>query len=287
MSELSSFIRHFRYRNYSTFGTNKETGEAIACPWYKGNDQCQMPDQCRCRKVADARGHIEYVIPPEYREKTINHVRGLVKTKQGEDLRVWSDKTVESIKSSLKSYLFGDSDSSNATSREDYNKISKMDLRFYEGTNLIIHGNPFRLKKEGMPSTQTVPTGKTLIACLVLKEAIWRRLYTTNRADTYALTSYQTLRQDLRQKTERASSLKEYDWLAIDDVSLPLNETDFNHQNFVTLFDDFLMTRIENRQPTILCCDFDALAKDYTDSLGYSFQKMVTSKNTFLIKAGD
>jgi hypothetical protein len=34
-------------------------------------------------------------------------------------------------------------------------------------------------------------------------------------------------------------------------------------------------------------CDFDVLSRDYTSIIGYSFQKMVTAKNTWLISVGE
>lgn len=286
MSDLSLLIKHFRQHYYSVMGTDPQTQKPTICDHYQGNDQCNNPQGCLCRKMAEIRGNIDYVIPQEYRDFTINNVRGIVKTQDGKEIKAWSDETAAAINQNLNKYLFG-ADADSATGRDSFNKASKMDRRYSEGANLIIHGKPPRKKTDkGMP-THPIPTGKTMIASLIMKEAIWRRLYSTNRADTYAMISYQTLRQDLRLKSDRAYSLKEFDWLVIDDISEPANDQDFNHQHFLTLFDDFLMTRMENRLPTILACDFDVLSKDYTDSLGYSFQKMVTSKNTWLIKVGD
>jgi hypothetical protein len=67
---------------------------------------------------------------------------------------------------------------------------------------------------------------------------------------------------------------------------LPTNESDFAHQNAISAFDDFLMSRIEDRLPTILVCDFDIFSRDYTKVLGYSFQKLATQKNTWHIQVG-
>jgi len=283
--DLSSIIKFYRYNFYKTVGTDPY-GMPAFCKHYKGNDQCDRDKGCYCKKLAEVRGHIDYVIPSEYRDLTVDSARGWIKDKNGKSQQVWSDENQIEIQEILRSYLFGNIDSTSFKCREDYNKASKMDIRFAEGENLIIHGNAVRSKKAGLPS-QPMPAGKTLIGCLVLKEAIWRRLYITNRADTYALTSYQTLRQDLKLKTEKGNNLKECDWLVIDDISLPVNENDFAHQNFLSLFDDFLMTRMEAKLPTVLICEFNVLSKDYTNILGYSFQKMVTAKNTWLISVGE
>lgn len=282
MTDLGSLIKYYRYHFYKNIGS---TTPPSPCKYYAGNDQCDREDGCFCRKLAEVRGHIDYVIPLEYRDVDIESATGFIKDKEGKPQRVWSSENMSLIKSKLKDYIFGNNDISKAISRDDYNKASKLDTRYADGDNLIIHGEILRAKKEGLPS-QPIPTGKTLISCIVLKEAIWRRMYITNRADTYALVSYQTLKQDLKLKTDKSFNLKECDWLVIDDINLPLHDNDFAHQNFLSLFDDFLMTRMEAKLPTILVCEFDALARDYTNILGYSFQKMVTARGTWLIEVG-
>lgn len=284
MADLSSIIKYYRYHFYKTAGKNA-LGVPDFCKHYKGNDQCDKPGGCFCRKFAEVKGHIDCIIPSQYRELTIDNARGRIKNRDGSELQVWSQDNQLVIQKTLREYLFGDQDSTAFTCREDYNKASKLDVRYTEGSNVIIHGNPMRAKKGGLP-IQPLPTGKTLIGCLILKEAIWRRLYITNRADTYSLVSYQTLKQDLKLKTDKASDLKECDWLVIDDISETATSNDFNHQNFLNMFDDFLMTRMVAKLPTVLICEFDVFEKDYTNVLGYSFQKMVTAKDAWLIPVG-
>jgi hypothetical protein len=283
MIDLSSYIKKYRFMFYQTAGPENGT-----CKYYIGSDQCDRKNGCYCRKLAEIKGNIDYVIPSEYRDLTIENAHGVITDREGKRHEVWgSVENQAKIHKILREYLFGNAESSySLKSREEYNSASRLDFRYNQGANLIIHGIPKRYKKSGLPS-RPMPTGKTLIGCLVLKEAIWRRLYPTNRADTYSLVSYQTLKQDLKIRSERATDLKECDWLAIDDISLPVNENDFSHQNFISLFDDFLMSRMESKLPTILMCDFDVLSRNYTSIIGYSFQKMVTAKNTWLISVGE
>ena len=271
--ELNKIIQYY------TFSYEK------VCKFYKGDIGCEREEKgCYCRKMAEISGLIYNIIPPEYRDFNINKLSGWVKTKGGSD-RVWSETKLVEIVQSLSDYMYGTKFCSDFTTREDFNRASKLDLRYAQGANLVIHGNPFKNVKSG--KTINMPTGKTLLACVVIIDAIWRRFYAANKADTYAIASYQTLKQDIKLKTDKAYNLKECDWLVIDDISLPQNENDFNHQNFVTMFDDFLMTRMENRLPTLLLCEFDALSRDYTDTLGYSFQKMISASNTWQIKVGE
>jgi len=285
MLDLSLIIKKYRYSFYKSAGN--ENGKPAPCPHYAGGDRCSRKEGGFCKKLAEIRGNIDYVIPSEYRDLTIENASGIIVSKDGVEQHVWSEDNRLEIQNTLRNYLFGGVDRVLLTGgRESYNKYSQMDKRFSDGDAVIIHGDNLIGKKEGKQSPRFLPAGKTMIACLILKEAIWRKLFATNRADTYSVISYQTLKQDLKLRTERSYDLKECDWLCIDDISLPLREDDFNHQQFVTLFDDFLMTRIEQKLPTILVCSFDVLAKDYTHSLGYTFQKMVSSKNSWLISVG-
>ena len=284
MTDLSLLIKKWRFYFYKNAGFDK-SGKSSYCQYYKGNDQCKREEGCFCRKLAEVRGLIDHVIPSEYKDLSINNARGYITTREGKPQKVWSDDNTAKIQETLRSYLFGGEDILNITDRESYNKYSKMDLRFFEGDNVIIHGSTSVANKFSSRSNP-VPTGKTLISCIIMKEAIWRRIYKSNKAETYNIVSYHTLKQDLKAKTDKANNLRESDWLVIDDISLPVIDTDFVHQSFVSLFDDFLMSRMEAKLPTILICDFDVTSRDYTSSIGYSFQKMISSKNSWLISVG-
>jgi hypothetical protein len=285
MEQLSTYIKKYRSLLYATMG-GSDIDKRIPCIYFAGNDECKKPNGCYCKKLAEIKGNIDYHIPPEYRDLTINNASGFITTRDGARKQVWTNKNKLQIQTLLRDYLFGCEELINLCDREGCNKASKLDIRYQNCENLVIHGAVHREKNRGIP-TQPLPTGKTLIACLVIKEAIWRRLYSTNKADTYHIVSYQTLRHDLKNKNENAYTYKETDWLVIDDISLPVNENNFDHQMIVGLLDDFLMTRMENRLPTILVCEFDALALDYSSQLGYSFQKLITLKNTWHIRVGE
>jgi hypothetical protein len=284
MFDLGTIIKYYRYYFYQNIGVDTN-GKPSPCSHYVGNDECKRESGCYCKKLAEVRGNIDYVIPQEYRDLTINNASGFINTKENVRKQVWSNANKAQIQTTLRKYLFDGEELHKLMDREACNKASKMDARFANGESVVIHGSVIRNKKDGLPS-QPLPSGKTLIACLILKEAMWRRLYKTNRADTYAIVSFQNLKHDFKTKSDRIADLKDTDWLVIDDISLPNNENDFAHQQAISSFDDFLMTRIDNSLPTVLVCDFDAFAKDYTSLIGYSFQKLVTMKNTWHIQVG-
>lgn len=283
MSDLSSIIRKFRYYLYQTAGEGND-GNSF-CKNYIGGDQCSRENGCLCRKLAEIKGNIEYVIPKQYRNLNIQNLSGMIVDRNNNIQSVWSHEDRIRIQNTLREYLFGGKEIALLSNREQCNKYSKMDSRFIDGDNVIIHGESIRIRQS--KQVKSLPAGKTLIASIILKEAIWRRLYPNNRADTYSMISFHTLKQDLKNKTEKASDLKECDWLVIDDITLPNNELDFTYQSFLSMFEDFLIARLENNLPTIFICDFDVESQDYSKSMGYTFQKIISANNTWLIRVGD
>lgn len=283
MSDLSSIIRKYRYYLYQTVGESQD-GKPSFCKNYIGGDQCNRTGGCLCRKLAEIKGNIEYIIPEQYRDLGIQNLSGMYVDKNKKIQTVWTQENRLNIQNILRNYLFGGEEIAKLATREAMNKASQMDVRFIEGDNVIIYGDAIRMKMGSY--SKTLPAGKTLIASIILKEAMWRRLYSSNRADTYSFVSFHTLKQDFKQKSERVNDLKECDWLAIDDITLPASELDFNYQSFLALFEDFLITRIESRLPTILICDFDVESQDYSRLMGHAFQKIVSANNTWLIKVG-
>jgi hypothetical protein len=284
MSELANIIRRYRYYFYQNAGTDK-SGNNVPCAHYVGNDECSRSNGCYCKKMAEVLGYIDNIVPEEYRQLTINNANGFITDREGNRKQVWTIENKVHIQKMLREYLFGGAELFMLQDRESCNLVSKMDERYANGESIIIHGSAVRDTVRNIP-IQPLPTGRTLIASLIIKEAIWRRLYKSNRADTYGFISYQNLKNSLKNKDDSAISYGSYDWLVIDDISLPADEKEFNHMHTVTYFDDFLMTRIDAKLPTILVCDFDATARDYTNAIGFSFQKLVTMKSTWLLQAG-
>lgn len=284
MTNLSNIIKRYRFHFYKNAGSDAQGGN-LPCQYYIGNDECNRADGCYCRKISEVLGHIDHVIPSEYRNLTINNASGYITDRDGVRKQVWSYENKIKIQKFLRNYLYGGAELFVLQDRESCNLSSKMDERYVNGESVIIHGSAVRDKVNSMP-VQPLPTGRSLIASLILKEAIWRRLYKTNRADTYGFISYQNLKFELKDKSEMIPIYKDYDWLVIDDINLPLDKSEFSYQSMLALFDDFLMSRIEQKLPTILVCDFDVTACDYTNLVGFSFQKLITMKTTWNVQVG-
>lgn len=284
MDDLSGYVKKYRDFFFNNIGIDIN-GKATPCKYYDGNEACTRSNGCYCKKLAEVRGSIDFYIPNEYRNLSINNLTGCI-TVHGVSKEVWSKRNKKQIQATLREYLFDGASQEDTADREGCNKHSVLDKRYSNCENIIIHGESIREEKNGMP-TRPLPSGKTLIACLILKEAIWRKIYNKSQSDAYGFVSYQNLRHELKTKSETVQHYKDADWLLIDDVSLPLNENNFEHQEIIDAFDDLLMTRMSNRLPTILVCEFDALKIDYTTQMGYSFQKIISLRNTWFVRVGD
>lgn len=255
-----------------------------SCSDFKQNECSRSQvSGCICRKLAEIYAHIEYCIPSEYRKAKIQDFDGnLPSGKKVLDV----SKTLE-IKNKVSQYIYGvDYKEIDGKKESDLVNLSKMDDRYAKGNSFVIYGKSYnkKLTKDNKLSLLSEPTGKTYIASCIMTQAIWRKCIKGNKTETFNWISFPILKQEIINKTELSENMEESDWLCIDDISLPTIENEFSHTNFVTLFDSFLMNRMLSKKPTILICQFDIDSIDLSTKLGYSFQKLVSGSNTFIIR---
>ncbi len=247
--------------------------------------QCKREGGCVCELMSEIRANIYTTLPPEYRNSDFNQLTGKVKNQV---IDRFKNGKLGKIKHSLWQYLFGDNPIKLNLSRSDFDKISIMDKRFKDGSCLLIHGNPIDLKKEDDGKIKSIqsPTGKTLMASIAMKEAIFRRQFKSNEAFVYHWISFIELRQKLKAKNdEDVNDCQECDWLVIDDISVIDDGSRKGDGSWVkTAFDSFLISRLKDRKPTILVCRFDLDAINVVDCMGLAFNKIYTSENTVIIK---
>ena len=274
-NNLPSIIEYYRNYNYSR------------CKKYTQDKGCVFGNACFCKKLGETWGYINHLVPKEYRNKSIEDINGYAG-----DQKVWSDQNAKEIYSSIMNYLFGESykNLTDTTDRVKLNKSSILSKRRKNGDNLIIHGRPYRTrhKNDEVVLDRSVSMGKTMLAYIVLIEAIWQKM--EDSSNTYHFEPYQILRNRIINKdNDDISELKHVDWLFIDDVMKTGYQKGYKHQEFLTVFDDLFITRIQNNLPTILVCDFkiDTTAQDFTEDLGYGFQKLITANNSLLINVGE
>lgn len=271
MRDLSKEILHYS-RKFSA-----------DCPQYAGEQNCKREGGCVCAKYGEIYALIHSLIKPEYRKLSINSFTGTLP----DGTRVIEPTKVKEIRKKLWTYLYGEAEMKSGLDRKQLNQFSVLDKRFKDGTNLIIHGESHQTEKDGgFYVRKHVPMGKTLLASIVLIDAIYRRAYSTNKAMTYDWISFLQLRQLLKQKdSDLLIETQEADWLVIDDLDL-IDRGDHSRASAWTkeMFDAFLIERIESRKPTIMVCNFDVTKVTLEEKMGAAFEKIVSSSNTHILK---
>jgi hypothetical protein len=203
-------------------------------------------DFCYCRALAEVFGYHTAIIPGKYANLNISDFTGKVNGKQ-----VVATELLSSAVYSFMMYCFDDAKLSKDTPRSKLNSMSAMDRRFLSGCSVVIHGDV----KGSFGRTGSGALGRSLLAALVLKEAIWRRMFKENEAITYRFASIHDLIGEVFDK-DHSDSTWLTDWLVIDDVA---ND---GRRAMGSALDQIISRRRTLNLPTILVLQFDASSVD-------------------------
>ncbi len=258
------------------------------CQFHEGERECSREEGCVCRKLGEIKALTQELIEPIYRNSTFDSFTG--KLPDGQRAKPFRDdpNRINEVKKQLWKYLYGDTPMVPGGSREDYNRISIIDKRHREGASVVIHGKSGVYKKEqhGGYRYEHVPTGKTLLASIIMLDAINRNKHPSGKNWTYDKVSFLELRQALKSKDDSIYDMQDVDWLLIDDLVEIAEEGSSKKASGWTkeVFDAFLIDRIQNHKPTILVCNFDIEDISVEERMGLAFQKILSSHTTHEIK---
>lgn len=232
------------------------------CPSVDADGSCVRKNACICAALAEINGYCSKVLPHGFESADLCNFNGFAN-----GCRVLPEHVVKRVISKVGDYCFGETIEKNIPSRAEMNQLSKMDLRFNEGHNLIIHGNGGNSPSHG----SKVPLGKTLIASIVVREAIWRRMFSSNKAFSYNFTSAEMLIESVfsSKRMKEVPSARTVDWLCIDDVYS-------GRMHLSSVLDETISYRMSVKLPTILVLQFDATQSSDIDSeIGHFAAKML------------
>lgn len=160
--------------------------------------------------------------------------------------------------------------------QEEKNKFLRnkniMDQRLKNGNNIVIFG--------GSPK----PTGKTLLASIVMKEAIRLRVIKNCRKHTYDWVDFTTLVDSSIKDSFDVSDYRTCDWLVVDNII-----SFFRSAKQTTLvidsIDSFFIDRLNNNLPTILVFKFDinTIVGTIEQQFGVGINRLIESKKTYII----
>ena len=294
MRDISREISHYTRKFQKT------------CPTFDPVSLCSRQGGCACAKAGEIYGLIHGIIKPEYRNATISWFTGTVpgENKKSSDESGSKEELCIRVQKILSAYMYGDSKNilknpelkmgKDQYGRSIYNRKvldaeSRMDQRFENGESVVIHGEPYRLLKSERASfvASKVQQGKTLLASILMMEAIHRKAFKSNKASTFEWISFLQLRQKLKDTSEDndIDDFQTADWLVIDDIDLIIRNGISKADLWTReMFDSFLIERIEKRRPTILVCEFDITKESLKDKMGAAFEKIATSSSTTIVK---
>ncbi len=121
---------------------------------------------------------------------------------------------------------------------------SVMDRRVKSGSNVVIYGS----------SDQ--PIGRTMVASIIMKEAIKLRVTHHTRRHTYDWIDFNTLMSAVDKDSFDLADYRSCDWLVIDNIMSKYRSAK-QTTLLIDLVDPFFIDRFNNRLPTILVFKFD------------------------------
>ena len=144
--------------------------------------------------------------------------------------------------------------------------------RFSNGNNVAIFG------------VSPKPIGRTMLASIIMKEAIRLRATHKTRGQTYDWIDFSKLFHVIEKDTVELSDYKSCDWLVVDNI-LRMTRSVKQTTLMVDMIDPFFIERFYNKQPTILVFKFDIRDKsmDIEKTFGIGISKILDSKRTLKI----
>jgi len=232
----------------------------------------EASDVCYCKCLPEVIGYQQSVIPSGLSKLEFSDFNG--KTDREE---IISNNCASLALSKISEFCFGSPVLLKSKDRKTLNQSSIMDERFNNGSMVFIHGEKWSRNKK----SSTLPLGRSLVASLILKEAIWRRLFANNIAYSYHYSMMSKIKSDIFDKSDDSAIYHHSDWLVIDDI---FSEPDKMQS---ICLDRIISQRISRNLPCIICFEFDLFKKENLGSIvGKYIPKLLYGEDTFLINLG-
>jgi hypothetical protein len=245
---------------------------------------CKQPNTCSRMRVAEVWAYTEAVVPDQYRQFTIEHFTGM---KDGKSLL--KPQLVADAKEALVKYCWEGIEEGESFSPQWLHK-SMMHKRRRQGNNLVIYGNPWSSEvSAGKVKTFRLPLGKTMLAAIVMKEAICLRMRGSEHyADSYAWVAYHTMVNRLMEQAKGNSDYDEdvwqyenADWLVVDGLEV-MKDAGSNFR--ASVLDKLFGERLDKGLPSILVFQDDLSQCDNLRAeFGVSINSIINSPKTFCV----
>ncbi len=234
----------------------------------------------RCSSLAELWAYIYSVIPDEFGDYTIFDFNGYaINRADNTTSHAISKEVAIAAKDKICKYCWGTSWKDIYKQKQKSEDVGSflrkhnvMMKRFSSGSNIVIYGSSDK------------PIGRTMLASIVMKEAIKLRATHHTRGHTYDWIDFSSLFHAIEKDTSALADYKSCDWLVVDNiVRKPRSAKQITLMS--DLIDPFFLDRLYNRLPTVLVFKFDIRDKsfDLEKTLGSGISRIVDSKRTLKI----
>ena len=241
-------------------------------------DHCSTDIQNECLRAAEAKTYVHLVIPEEFHHFTIFDVHG--KNASGED--ILSVELALKAKNCVCNYCWGKTWQQLKTEYIDNKHIKKylqknscMPDRRITGANMMIWGDSHG------------SLGRTMLASIIMKEAIRLRIINNNRDHEYAWINWAALRSNIIQNTDEMVNYSSCDWLVIDDIEDCRLYGEERANRNIGVLEPFFFNRLKKNLPTIFVFKFSlSNMKNISNFLGTTISSIYNRSSTFKISLG-
>jgi len=247
----------------------------------KTEDRLTEEEFKKCSSLAEISAYIYSVVPEGFGDYTIFDFNGYAVNKVDNTTSNTISKEIAIVaKDKICRYCWGTSwkDIFQQKEKDDNSigaflrKKSIMMRRLDSGANIVIYGS------------SNMPIGRTMLASIVMKEAIRLRVTRNTRGHTYDWIDFSKLFSAVEKDSMELADYKSCDWLVVDNI---IRKPRSAKQTTLMsdLIDPFFLDRLYNRQPTILVFKFDIRDKsfDMEKTFGLGMYRIIDSKRTFKI----
>jgi hypothetical protein len=199
-----------------------------------------------------------------------------------------ADDVVISALKQITDYCWRDIEEGEPYSRFEWGKRSIMDNRMTDGSNVVIYGNPVSKIRGGKLLKK--PLGKTMIAAIIMKEAIGRKMYDGHLGDRFEWVGFELMTKRLleqakgdRSHDDEIDDWEESDWLVVDGITFN-DKSEGGRQFRANVLDKMFVERVEKRRPSILVFQDDIeKCEDLRLEFGSEIAKIITGRKTVRI----
>ncbi len=234
----------------------------------------------RCSILAEMWAYMKVILPKDVSKYTIFDFDG--RNKKGEVL-IKNDIAINA-KNSISKYCWGKTweqitnrfEGDNKKIREFMNKNSTMMERLHKGNNIIIHGESIGH-----------PIGRTMVASIIMKEAIKLRAQNGQRGQSYEWIDFVALKSvivkdSLTKNSDVSANYKSCSWLVVDNIFQP-NYSSIQQREYMSeVIDIFFINRLNDNLPTIFVFKFDIRKTSFSaeEEMGTGISRIIHNRAT-------